>query len=44
MEITALIGTLGFPIVAYLMIYLDLRKVILKQSEILNEILILLKP
>jgi hypothetical protein len=43
MEIEALlsaIGSFGFPIVAYLLIYFDLRKIIEKQTASLEKVLL----
>ena len=38
-----LIGTMGFPIVAYLLLYFRLEKILVKHTEVLNELCILLR-
>jgi len=38
MEIITAISTVGFPIVAYLMLYLDLRKVVTLNTEAIKNL------
>lgn len=43
MEIITAISTVGFPIVAFLLIYLDLRKLIIKNTEVTTQLLTIIK-
>lgn len=38
MDLLEAIASVGFPIVAYLLIYMDLRKVVQRNNEILNHL------
>lgn len=42
-DLPVLISQYGFPIVAYLLLYLDLRKIIQKNTEAINGLLALLE-
>lgn len=37
-DISSLIAQLGFPIVAYLLVYCDLRKIVKSNTEALNSL------
>jgi len=41
--ITTAIGTLGFPIFAFILIYVDLRKLIKENSRIINKLIMTLE-
>lgn len=41
--LAAAIGTLGFPIFAFLLIYIDLRKLIKENSRIINKLIMTLE-
>jgi len=36
-----LVGSLGFPIVAFLLVYVDLKKLIIKNTEAINNLVLL---